>query len=197
MEEKKPILNFRGSNPLKTISINQHIKKQPMNENEINNQERVMARGQSPFYKFTTHNHFEIIDILDKHRVFHKIKKVDFSKMAGLTQNHFGNLSNYSSRFSVRSYAKYRNLINTLNAEIEQKPVYAPTESKPVYAPVESKPKPIYIPNPNQSHLKITLEMVKMFLNSNNGEEICINFLKSLGKYKISKSEVTTNWIEL
>ena len=201
MEEKKPILNFRNSSPLKSVSINQHLKKQPMNEVQIeklensNHKEKVMARGQSPHYKFTKHNHFEIIEILDKHRVFHKLKKIEFSKMAGLTDTHFGNLSNYSSRFSVRSYAKYRDLINKLNPEKEAKPVYAPAESKPVHIPTENRP--IYIPSPNQTHLKITEDMVLSFLKANKGEEICINFLKSSGNYKISKSETITNWVEL
>jgi hypothetical protein len=162
MDEKKPVLNFRGSVPLKTVSINQHIK-QP----QMNNDNRVMARGLSPKYKFTSHNHFEIIDILDKHRLHHKLEKIQFSKMAGLASNHFSNLSMYNSRFSIRSYAKYRDLVNSLSNNNQPKPVYAPTEPIP------------------------TKDLFEL------NEENCIRFLKSTGLYKISKSEVITNWIEL
>ena len=162
MEEKKPVLNFKGSAPLKTISINQHIKNKPMN-----NDNRVMARGLSPKYKFTSHNHFEIIDILDKHRLHYKLDKTEFSKLAGLSSDHFSSVSIYSSRFSVRSYAKYRDAINKLSNNNQPKPVYAPTQ-----------------PTPTKDLFELN-------------EENCIRFLKATGKYKISKSEVTTNWVEL
>jgi len=134
----------------------------------MNNDNRVMARGLSPNYKFTSHNHFEIIDILDKHRLHHKLEKIQFSKMAGLASNHFSNLSMYNSRFSIRSYAKYRDVVNKLSNNNEHKPVYAPTEPTPV--------------------IKHKFELT---------EKVCIEFLKATGEYKISKREITTNWVEL
>ena len=193
MEDKKPILNFRGATPLKTVSINQHLKQPAMN-NQLTIEDRVMKRNLSPKYRFTQHNHFQIIDILEEYRIKFNIDKREFSNMAGLSVDHYSNVSSYNARFSIRSYASYRDAIIKLKNSNEQKPVYTPSTT-PVEKTTESKP--LYIPNPNQSHLKITEDMVKMFLNSNNGEEICINFLKATGKYKISKSEVITNWVEL
>jgi hypothetical protein len=151
-----------GTKKLNLSSINLFNKK-PMNTDN-----RVMKRGLSPKYKFTTHNHFEIIDILDKHRLHHKLEKIEFSKMAGLASNHFSNLSMYNSRFSIRSYAKYRDAVNMLSNNNQPKPIYAPTEPTPV--------------------INHKFELT---------EEVCIDFLKSTGKYKISKCEITTNWIEL
>jgi hypothetical protein len=138
------------------------------NKNPMNKDNRVMKRGLSPKYKFTTHNHFEIIDILDKHRLHHKLEKIEFSKLAGLASNHFSNLSMYNSRFSIRSYAKYRDAVNMLSNNNQPKPIYAPTEPTPV--------------------INHKFELT---------EEVCINFLKTTGNYKISKCEITTNWIEL
>lgn len=170
MEEKKPVLNFRGSVPLKTISINQHIKQPQMNKDN-----RVMARGLSPKYKFTSHNHFEIIDILDKHRLHHKLDKTEFSKLAGLSGDHFSSVSIYSSRFSVRSYAKYRDAINKLSNNNQNKPIYAPIEPKPA----------------TNNNNVVSQDLFEL------NEENCIRFLKATGKYKICKSEITTNWVEL
>jgi hypothetical protein len=138
------------------------------NKKPMNNDNRVMKRGLSPKYKFTTHNHFEIIDILDKHRLHHKLEKIEFSKLAGLASNHFSNLSMYNSRFSIRSYAKYRDAVNMLSNNNQPKPIYAPTEPTPV--------------------INHKFELT---------EEVCIEFLKATGNYKISKCEITTNWIEL
>jgi hypothetical protein len=138
------------------------------NKKPMNTDNRVMKRGLSPKYKFTTHNHFEIIDILDKHRLHHKLEKIEFSKLAGLASNHFSNLSMYNSRFSIRSYAKYRDAVNMLSNNNQPKPIYAPTEPTPV--------------------INHKFELT---------EEVCIEFLKATGNYKISKCEITTNWIEL
>ncbi len=68
MEDKKPILNFRGATPLKTVSINQHLKQPAMN-NQLTIEDRVMKRNLSPKYRFTQHNHFQIIDILEEYRI--------------------------------------------------------------------------------------------------------------------------------
>lgn len=152
-----------GTKQLNLSSINL------LNQKPMNNDKKVMKRGLSPKYKFTTHNHFEIIDILDKHRLHHKLEKIEFSKLAGLASNHFSNLSMYNSRFSIRSYAKYRDAVNMLSNNNQPKPIYAPTEPTPA---------------PSTNNVELT-------------EEVCINFLKATGLYKISKSEVTTNWIEL
>jgi len=169
MEEKKPILNFRGSVPLKTISINQHLKQPAMN-NQLTIEDRVMKRNLSPKYRFTQHNHFQIIDIIEEYRIKFNIDKREFSNMAGLSVDHYSNVSSYNARFSIRSYASYRDAIIKLKNSNEPKPVYTPT------------------PTPTQAPLTNNVELTA---------EMCINFLKATGIYKISKSEVTTNWIEL
>jgi hypothetical protein len=170
MEDKKPVLNYRGSAPLKTISINQHIK-QPMNT-QLSIEDKVMLNGHSPNYNFTTQNHFEIIDVLEKNRIHHNIDEVQFSLMANYSRSCYHQLKMYQHRFSKNSYSRFRNLIYKLNY---------PTETKPVYQ--VSQPLPVYKPTPSN--------------NVGLTEEMCINFLKATGKYKISKSEVTTNWVEL
>lgn len=165
MEEKKQILNFRGSAPLKSVSINQHLK-QPQMNTQLSIEDRVMKRNLSPKYRFTQHNHFQIIDILEEYRIKFNIDKREFSSMAGLSVDHYSNVSSYNARFSIRSYASYRDAIIKLKNSNEPKPVYTPT------------------PTPSTNNVELT-------------EEMCINFLKATGLYKISKSEVTTNWVEL
>jgi len=169
MEEKKPILNFRGATPLKTVSINQHLKQPAMN-NQLTIEDRVMKRNLSPKYRFTQHNHFQIIDILEEYRIKFNIDKREFSNMAGLSVDHYSNVSSYNARFSIRSYASYRDAIIKLKNSNEPKPVYTPSTT-PTQAP-------------STNNVELTAEM-------------CINFLKATGQYKISKSEVTTNWVEL
>lgn len=167
MEENKPVLNFRGSNPLKSVSLNQHLKQPTMN-NQLTIEDRVMKRNLSPKYRFTQHNHFQIIDILEEYRIKFNIDKREFSNMAGLSVDHYSNVSSYNARFSIRSYASYRDAIIKLKNSVEPKPVYTPTPT----------------PTPSTNNVELT-------------EEICINFLKATGLYKICKSEVTTNWVEL
>lgn len=174
MEEKKPILNFRGSAPLKSVSISQHLKQPAMNK-QLTIEDRVMKRNLSPKYRFTQHNHFQIIDILEEYRIKFNIDKREFSNMAGLSVDHYSNVSSYNARFSIRSYASYRDAIIKLKNSNEPKPVYAVTQPNPVYKPT---------PAPSTNNVELT-------------EEMCINFLKATGLYKISKSEVTTNWVEL
>ena len=166
MEEKKPILNFRGAAPLKSVSISQHLK-QPQMNTQLTIEDRVMKRNLSPKYRFTQHNHFQIIDILEEYRIKFNIDKREFSSMAGLSVDHYSNVSSYNARFSIRSYTRYRDAIIKLKNSNEPNPVYTPT------------------PTPTPSN------------NVELTEEMCINFLKSTGLYKISKSEVTTNWVEL
>lgn len=132
----------------------------------------VMKNGVSSRYKFTEHNHYEIIDIIEKHRIYHKLRKTEISKLANMSDTHYSGLSNYSIRFSKSSYTAYRIAIEKLNSNISTKPVYEVTQQNPVYKPT-----------PNHK-FELT-------------EEVCINFLKTTGLYKISKSEVTTNWVEL
>lgn len=165
MEEKKPVLDFRGSTPLKTISINKHIK-QPQMNTQLSIEDRVMKRNLSPKYRFTQHNHFQIIDILEEYRIKFNIDKREFSDMAGLSVDHYSNVSSYNARFSIRSYASYRDAIIKLKNSVEPKSVYTPT------------------PTPSTNNVELT-------------EEVCIDFLKTTGNYKISKSETITNWIEL
>jgi len=153
---------------LKRVSIFDHLKKQPM-DTQLKIEEKVMRHDLSPDYRFTKHNHFEIIDILEKHREHHNINKTEFSYMAGCGKSTYVNLTKCNQRFSKRSYARYRELITKLNSNNEPKPVYAPAASTP-HTPI-----------------------VPTQLN----EEVCINFLKATGKYKISKLETITNWVEL
>jgi len=173
MEDKKPVLNFRGANPIKPVSINQHIK-QP----KMNNDNKVMRDGLSSKYKFSAHNHYEIIDILEKNRLHHNISKVEFSLMAGYKETHYSSLTIYRNRFSSVSYKRYRDLIIQLNRKEEPKPLYAPSSIKPP------------TPSTNNNNV-VTKDLFEL------NEENCVRFLKSTGLYKISKSEVTTNWIEL
>jgi len=169
MEEKKPILDFRGSAQLKTISINQHIK-QPQMNTQLSIEDKVMKRGRSSKYRFTSHNHFEIIDIIEKNRIHHKLSKTEISNLAGLSNDHYSGVSSYSSRFSKSSYSAYKIAIDKLNNNTQPKPVYTPSTT-PTQAP-------------STNNVELTAEM-------------CINFLKATGEYKISKSEVITNWVEL
>jgi hypothetical protein len=152
----------------KRVSIFNHLKKQPM-DTQLKIEEKVMRHNLSPDYRFTKHNHFEIIDILEKHREHHNINKTEFSYMAGCGKSTYVNLTKCNQRFSKRSYTRYRELITKLNGNNEPKPVYAPAPSTP------------HVPN-TQNQLN---------------EEVCINFLKATGKYKISKLETITNWVEL
>lgn len=174
MEDKKPILNFRASNPLKSVSINQHIKQPAMNK-QLTIEDKVMRKGLSPRYKFTAHNHYEIIDIIEKNRIHHKLSKTEISNMAGMSDDHYSGVSSYGSRFSKSSYGAYKIAIDKLNSNTQSKPVYEVKQALPVYKPT---------PAPSTNNVELT-------------EEMCINFLKATGNYKICKSEVTTNWIEL
>lgn len=131
-------------------------------------QDRVMYRDLKATYKFTKLSHFEIVDILEMHRNKHHLNKTEFSKMAGLSDDHYSSISTYGSRLSKSSYQLYRDVINKLNENKEPKPVYAPQ-------PKESVP---------TNNIELT-------------EEMCINYLKATGKYKVSKCEIITNWVEI
>ena len=168
MEEKKPVLNFRGANPIKPVSINQHINKKPMNTQlTISDGLKVAVNHK---YKFTPHNHTEIIKALDTYRNHFNIGTQEFSKMAGYWEGHFNALFTYKHKFSEPSYRKYREVVMQLKAKElnKEKPVYAPTDAAPA----------------STNNVELT-------------DEVCINFLKATGNYRISKLETITNWVEL
>ena len=145
-------------------------------------EEKKLRRG-SAMYSFTKgKDHYQVIELFEKYRLIHNLNKVELSKLAGYSGDHYSGISSYNSRFSRKAYNNYVNAINKLNEQKEssenkenpQKTLYAPTQPLPVYKPT---------PTPS-NNVELT-------------EEMCINFLKATGKYKISKSEVTTNWVEL
>lgn len=166
MEDKKPVLNFRGANPIKPVSINQHINPKQMNTQLTIADELKVSPTHK--YKFAPHNHSEIIKALDTYRNHFNIGTQEFSKMAGYWEGHFNALCTYKHKFSEPSYRKYREVVMALKAKElnKEKPVYAPTEPATI----------------NNTELT---------------EEICINYLKATGEYKISKLETITNWVEL
>ncbi len=140
-------------------------------------EEKKLRRG-SAMYSFTKgKDHYQVIELFEKYRLIHNLNKVQLSKLAGYSGDHYSGISSYNSRFSRKAYNKYVNAINILNEEKQTKE----NEPKPVYA--VHHPNPVYKPTPNHK-FELT-------------EDVCIKFLKATGLYKISKSEVTTNWIEL
>ncbi len=147
-------------------------------------EEKKLRRG-SAMYSFTKgKDHYQVIELFEKYRLIHNLNKVELSKLAGYSGDHYSGISSYNSRFSRKAYNNYVNAINKLNVEKEanenkdkeQKPIYAVTQPNPVYKPTPSN-------NENFSN-KLS-------------EQMCINFLKATGKYKISKLETITNWVEL
>ena len=90
--------------------------------------------------------------------------------MAGYWEGHFNALCTYKHKFSEPSYRKYREVVMQLKAKElnKEKPVYEPTDAAPV----------------STNNVELT-------------DEVCINFLKATGNYRISKLETITNWVEL
>jgi len=150
--------------PIK-YSFKKQLKQLTMNT-QLTIEETKIARNHK--YKFTPHNHTEIIQALEKYRNEFNILPNEFSKMAGYWEGHYKAICDYRHAFSEPSYRKYRELI------IELK-----TKGKAELKAVDEQPQSVQY---NLTELT---------------EEMCINFLKATGKYKISKSEVTTNWVEL
>jgi hypothetical protein len=147
-------------------------------------EEKKLRRG-GAMYSFTKgKDHYQVIELFEKYRLMHNLNKVELSKLAGFSNDHYSGISSYNSRFSRKAYNNYVNTINKLNEEKEANE-NKDKEPKPIYA--VSQPNPVYKPTPPTPPIN----------NVGLTEEMCINFLKSTGKYKISKSEVTTNWVEL
>jgi hypothetical protein len=143
-------------------------------------EEKKLRRGNA-LYSFTKgKDHYQVIELFEKYRLIHNLNKVELSKLAGFSGDHYSGISSYNSRFSRKAYNNYVNAINKLNVDKEANE-NKDKEQKPVYA--VHNPLPVYKPTP-LNNVELTAEM-------------CINFLKATGLYKISKSEVTTNWVEL
>jgi hypothetical protein len=166
-----------GTRKLNLSSINLSNQK-PMNT-QLTIDEKKLRRGNA-IYSFTKgKDHYQVIELFEKYRLIHNLNKVQLSKLAGYSGDHYSGISSYNSRFSRKAYNNYVNAINKLNEEKEAKE----NETKAVYQ--VTQPLPVYKPTPTINH-KFELT-----------EEVCIDFLKATGKYKISKCEITTNWIEL
>jgi hypothetical protein len=122
-------------------------------------------------YDFTDLNHGELVQALQKIRSKYYLTSEEFSSLAGYRKGHFSSLYCCKHKFNYRSFIKYRDAMINLNkkhkAEIKEVSVLA--------QPTQPTP---------SNNVELTAEM-------------CINFLKATGNYKISKCEITTNWIEL
>jgi len=143
------------------------INQKPMNT-QLTIEDKVMLNGHSSIYDFTKLNHFEIVDMFEKYRIKYNLTEKEFSELAKYSRCCYMQKIKNQHRFSYSSFNRFKDVCDYLESNSKQKPIYAPTESTPV--------------------INHKFELT---------EEICINFLKSTGKYKISKSEITTNWIEL
>jgi hypothetical protein len=163
--------NFRGGAPLKTVSINQHLNKTQMDK-QLSIDDKVMKNGISSKYRFTSINHFEIIDIIEKERIRYNLSKTEISNLAGVSNDHYSGVSTYSSRFSMASYNAYRIAIDKLKSEIKPKQAFTPIQPNPTYRASPPNPSPID-----------TLEQAIAICKANG--------------LKVSKSETITNWIEL
>lgn len=126
-------------------------------------------------YDFSELNHGELVQALQKIRSKYYLTSEEFSSLAGYRKGHFSSLYCCKHKFNYRSFVKYRDAMINLNKKHK-------TEIKEVAVLTQpTLPTPAPVINNNY---ELT-------------EEVCINFLKATGNYKISKSEVTTNWIEL
>jgi len=169
-----------GTRKLNLSSINL-FNQNPMNT-QLTIEEKKMRRGNA-MYSFTKgKDHYQVIELFEKYRLIHNLNKIQLSKLAGYSGDHYSGISSFNSRFSRKAYYSYVEAINKLNEEKEANEKKE-SEPKTLYAPTQ--PLPVYKPTPTPSN------------NVGLTEEVCINFLKATGKYKISKSEVTTNWVEL
>ncbi len=155
---------------LYTYQLNNTLERlqKPRTMNEqLTIEDRVMFNGHSSTYDFTKYNHFEIVDMFEKCRRKHNLNVKEFSEMAKYSRCCYIQKVKNQHRFSYASFNRFKDICNHLENNQNQKPIYAPTQSNNV-------------------------EFVGQLT-----EDMCINFLKATGKYKISKSEIITNWIEL
>jgi hypothetical protein len=165
-----------GTRKLNFSTINLSNQK-PMNTQLITEDKVNFTKTHK--YDFTELNHGELVQALQKIRSKYYLTSEEFSSLAGYRKGHFSSLYCCKHKFNYRSFIKYRDAMNNLNKKhkAEIKEVAVLKQPTPVYAPTETTPV-----------INHKFELT---------EEMCINFLKATGLYKISKSEVTTNWIEL
>ena len=163
-----------GTRKLNLSSINLFNKK-PMNT-QLTIVDNVMQNGHSSTYYFTPMNHFSIINMFERCRIKHNLTENQFAKIANYSRSCYMQKVKGQHRFSRTSFLRFYNLCDKLerdnNKDNQPLPVYEVTQPLPVYKTTPS------------NNVELT-------------EDICIRFLKATGLYKISKSEVTTNWIEL
>ena len=164
-----------GTRKLNFSTINL-LNQKPMNTQLITEDKVNFTKTHK--YDFTELNHGELVQALQKIRSKYYLTSEEFSSLAGYRKGHFSSLYCCKHKFNYRSFIKYRDAMNNLNKKhkAEIKEVAVLKQPKPVYAPTQ--------PTPTKDLFELN-------------EENCIRFLKATGKYKISKSEVTTNWIEL
>jgi hypothetical protein len=144
-------------------------------DTQLSIEDKVMLNGHSSSYDFTNYNHFEIVDMFEKCRKKHNLNVKEFSEMAKYSRCCYIQKVKNQHRFSYASFNRFKDICNYLDNNKNQKPVYEVSQPLPVYKPTSNN-----------------VEWVGQLT-----EQMCINFLKATGKYKISKSEITTNWIEL
>lgn len=152
------------------VSKLESIQKPKYMNKQLSIEDKVMLNGHSSIYDFTKLNHFEIVDMFEKCRIKYNLTEKEFSELARYSRCCYMQKMKNQHRFSYTSFNRFKNVCDNLERNSKQKPIYAP----------------------NETTSNINVEFVGKLT-----EEMCINFLKSTGKYKISKSEITTNWIEL
>jgi len=130
---------------------------------------RMVKKDQEYLFNNKVLKHQEIIDKMEKIRKEFKISKEYISYKLNKSKGHYSGLTRYNISFTYQSYVQYSEFFNKLSNNKEYEPIVDPFIIK--------KPTP-------SNNLELTAEM-------------CINFLKSTGEYKISKREITTNWVEL
>lgn len=159
-----------GTRKLNLSSINVSNQK-PMNKQVIT--EDIVKLTKNHKYDFTELNHGELVQALQKIRSKYYLTSEEFSSLAGYRKGHFSSLYCCKHKFNYRSFIKYRDAMINLNKKHK-------SEIKEVS--VLTQPTQLTAAPSNKYELT---------------EEMCINFLKATGEYKICKSEVTTNWVEL
>jgi len=157
MEITKQVLNFRGSVPLKTTSINKHLKKQAMNKLA------KVKTDQEYIFNNKILKHQDIVNKMEKIRNEFKLSKEYISVKSNFSKGHYSGITKFNIALTDNSYNLYANFFNQLVKEKKE-----------------------------QSQQKI--EFVDTL---NLTAQLCIDFLKATGEYKISKQEITTNWVEL
>jgi hypothetical protein len=157
MNTTKQVLNFRESEPLKTVSINNHLK------NEAMNKQQKVKIDQEYIFNNKILKHQDIVSKMEKIRNEFKLTKEFISDKCNFSKGHYSGITKFNIVLTDNSYNLYANFFNQLVKDKKE-----------------------------QSQQKI--EFVD---TSNLTAQLCIDFLKATGEYKISKLEITTNWVEL